>query len=79
MLQRCEENFGNKTVATETSRCCGFNEFSEKLQGLSWPDPSKTICKVKHIWNRKRLIGNKIQNYGNQLFNSFSLGYTQII
>lgn len=79
MLQRCEENFGKKTLATGSSRYRGFTVFSEKLQGLSWPDPSKTICKVKHTWNTKRPIANKIQNYGNQLFNSFSLGYTQII
>lgn len=79
MLQRCEENLGNKTVAAESSWYRGFTEFSEKLQGLSWQDPSKTICKVKHTWNRKRPKGNKIQNYGNQLFNSFSLGYIQII
>lgn len=78
MLQSCEENLGNETAATESSRCCGFTEFRGK-QGLSWPNPSKKSCKVKHTWNRKRLLGNKIQNYGNQLFNSFSLGYAQIV
>lgn len=40
MLQRCEENLGNETAATESSRCCGFTEFRGK-QGLSWPNPSK--------------------------------------